>query len=338
MDPTPVVLIVFNRPLLTERVLAAIESVGPRPLFVVADGPRATHPDDVERCAETRAVIDDLDWPMAVQRRYSGPNLGVEANVELGLDWVFDQVDRAIVLEDDCLPDPTFFTYADELLDRYADDPRVWQVAGNSLALPEHLFGDRSYAFGAWASVWGWATWADRWKSHRVVFPRDHAGAGGDAPLRTRPFAPAPGLLVTRSGQRHFIEAAASSDVVTHGWDKHWWLTAMTEGGLCATPRHSMVENLGFGADATHTVGSGRDYGSARPMRFPLVHPDVVIDVEVERELELVLNRIGGRGARLARSLVRSPGLRRLLRSAADSPPATSAARSVSRLRDRRKR
>ncbi len=336
MQPTPVVLVVFNRPQLTRQVLAAIEAAGPRPLYVVADGPRATRPEDAERCAETRAVIDERDWPMPVHRRYSEVNLGVEANVELGLDWVFDQVDRAIVLEDDCRPDPTFFQYADELLTRYADDRRVWQVAGNSLAVPESLFRDRSYAFGAWASVWGWATWADRWQAHRVVFPRDHAGAGGDAPVRTRPFAPGPGLLVTRSGQRHFAEAAASSDVVTHGWDKHWWLTSMTEGGLCATPRHSMVENLGFGEDATHTAGSTADYGSARPMGFPLVHPEVVLDVEIERELELVLNRIGGRVARVARRLVRSPRLRGFLRSAADSKPATSAARAVSRLTDRR--
>lgn len=335
---TPVVLVVFNRAQLTRQVLDALEAAGPRPLYVVADGPRSTHPDDAARCAETRAVIDDRDWPEPVHRRYSEVNLGVEANVELGLDWVFSQVERAIVLEDDCRPDPTFFRYADELLDRYADDARVWQISGNSLAVPEGLFGDRSYAFAAWASVWGWATWADRWRAHRAVFPRDHAGPGGDAPARTKPFSPAPGRLVTRSGQRHFADAAASPDVVTHGWDKHWWLTIMTEGGLCATPRHSMVENVGFGEDATHTAGSAADYGAARPMTFPLVHPEVTLDVEVERELELVLNRIGGRLATLARRLVRSPRLRQALRRAADSRPATSAARAVSRVADRRAR
>ncbi|UDY23614.1 glycosyltransferase family A protein [Nocardioides sp. Kera G14] len=339
MTVTPVVLIAFNRPEVTRRTLGAIAASRPTRLFLICDGPRATVPGDAERCAGVRAVLDEIDWPCEVTRLFSDVNLGVEANVELGLDQVFAAVDRAIVLEDDCFPDPTFFTYADELLDRYAGDPRVWQIAGNGLNLPAALFCDHSYAFSAWASVWGWATWADRWQAHRAAFPRTHVGPDGDRPVRMTPPTPHPGQLVTASARRHFAEAAVSEDVVTHGWDKHWWLTVMAAGGLCATPSHSMVENVGFGADATHTVGSGADYGRARPMAFPLVHPDtVVLDVEVERELELILNRVGGRTATLARRLVRSPTMRRVLRSAADSAPATATARALSRLTTRRAR
>jgi hypothetical protein len=328
-------LIAFNRPEVTRRTFAAIREARPVRLFLVCDGPRGDRPADVEQCAAVRALLQDVDWPCQVDRHFSDQNLGVEANVELGLDHVFAQVDRAIVLEDDCVPDPSFFRFAEELLDRYDGDQRVWQVSGNGLNLPESLFGGRSYAFSAWASVWGWATWADRWQRHRATFPRDHVD--GDAPVRTEPFTPAPGHLVTRSGRRHFAEAATSADTVTHGWDKHWWMSMMTAGGLCVTPARGMVENVGFGADATHTVGGGADYGRARPMTFPLVHPDLVaVDVEVERELELVLNRVGGPVAILARRIVRSPRMRRLLRSAADSRAATGAARMLSRLTDRK--
>ncbi len=334
MSRTPVVLIAFNRPEVTRRTFAAIRAARPDRLFVVCDGPRTDLPDDADKCAAVREVLEGVDWPCAVERRLSDRNLGVEANVELGLDEVFAQVDRALVLEDDCWPDPTVFRFVDELLDRYVDDSRVWQISGNSLNLPEALFGDRSYAFSAWASVWGWATWADRWHRHREVFPRDHRD--DDAAVRLSPFAPVPGHLVTRAGRRHFAEAAGSADTVTHGWDKHWWMTIMSEGGLCATPAVSMVENVGFGADATHTVGSGADYGSARPMPFPLRHPgSVAIDVEVERELELVLNRVGGRFARFARGVVRSPRMRRLLRSVADSGASAAVARRLSRMTDR---
>jgi len=338
---TPVVLIAFNRPDLTRQTFAAIREARPSRLFLVCDGARTDRPDDAANVDAVRTLLDGVDWPCEVDRRFSKSNLGVEANVELGLDWAFNHVDRAIVLEDDCVPDQTFFRYASELLDRYADDARVWQIAGNGLGLPESLFHSSSYAFSAWASVWGWATWADRWRRHRDLFPRTHATAGDAAPIRTTPVDLTHAGLVTSSARHHFNEAAASDDVVTHGWDKHWWLSIMSEDGLCVTPSRSLVENVGFGEGATHTVGSGPGhgaaYGVAQPMEFPLKHPaNMVVDVEVERELELILNRVGGRMARLARRLVRSPRMRRVMRSAADSRAATGLARTLSRMSDRR--
>jgi hypothetical protein len=336
---TPVVLIAFNRPHLARRTLAAIREAAPQQLFLVADGPRSDRPDDAALCAATREVLDDIDWPCDVRRKYSEVNLGVEGNVELGLDWVFGQVPEALVFEDDCAPDPTFFPYAEELLARYRDDERVWQVSGNRLGVPQRFFHGDSYVFTSWASVWGWATWADRWQRHRAGFPRDHVRRGttdGSDPVRTRPAVPRPGALVTRGGERHFREAARSSDVVTHGWDKHWWLTIMSEGGLTITPSGNLVENVGFGPDATHTVSGGGSDEPAEPMAFPLRHPaDVALDVEVERELELRLSRVGGPAAKLARKVIRSPRLRRAARAAVNSAPATSAARLAARLTQR---
>lgn len=335
---TPVVLIGFNRPTQTRLTLDAIRRARPDHLFLVLDGPRAGRPDDAAQCAEVRRVVEDVDWPCTVHRRFSEANLGCEGNVELGLDWVFSQAGEAIVLEDDCVPDPTFFRYADELLARYRDDQRVWQVAGNSHGVPTELFGSDSYRFSAWASVWGWATWADRWQRHRRSFPRHHQpteGRSGHEPIRTVPATPRTELLVTRGGRWHFREAAASDDVITHGWDKQWWLTMLTEGGLAATPALNLVENIGFGADATHGVHE-RAMDPAVPMPFPLRHPQAVaLDVEVERELELLLNRVGGRAARIGRRLIRSPRLRSLARRAAHSRAAVRTIRTASRLTHR---
>jgi hypothetical protein len=326
----------FNRPDHTRRTLDAVRAVRPEQLFLVADGPRADRPDDAPLCAAVREVMDGVDWPCEVRRRYSEVNLGCEGNVETGLDWVFQQVPEAIVLEDDCVADPTFFAYAADLLVRYRDDPRVWQIAGNSHGVPGSLFGGDSYRFAAWASVWGWATWADRWHRHRAAFPRDHDGPDGDAPVRAVPAAPRPELLVTRAGRRHFEEAAVSEDVVRHGWDKQWWITMLTEGGLAATPAVNMVENIGFGAGATHGVYE-RELDPARPMPQPVVHPrSVALDVEVERELELLLSRVGGRTTELARRLITHPRLRAMARTALHSRAAVRATRVASRITDRR--
>jgi hypothetical protein len=330
---TPIVLIAFNRPQHTARTLEAIRRAAPETLLVVLDGARESRPDDTEKCAEVRALIDAIDWT-TVTTRAATANLGCEGNVETGLDWAFSQVDAAMVLEDDCVPDPSFFTYCEELLTRYRGNPKVWQIAGNSHGVPSALFGEDSYRFSSWASVWGWATWADRWQRHREVFPRNHVGMTGIVPIRTTSYSPQPGALVTRSARKHFEEASTSGDVITHGWDKQWWITMISEGGLAVSPAVNLVENVGFGADATHGVVE-RDMDAAEAMAFPLHHPArVVVDTEVERELELLLNRVGGRAAQTARKLVRSPRARRVLRRMADSKTAVRATRAASRLRD----
>ena len=334
----PVALVVFNRPDVTRRTLAAIGRARPPKLFVIADGPRASHPADAAAIEQVHEVTSNVDWDCEVHHLARPANVGLEPNVELGLDWVFSQVDRAIVLEDDCVADPTFFTFCEELLGRYADEKSVWQIAG-STQVPAARFGSDSYRFSSWARVTGWATWADRWERHRAWFPRDHsAGSWLDAdepPPRTRQAVPQPGALVTRSARRHFAEAARSADGVRHGWDKHWYLSILTDGGLSAVPSVNMVEHIGFDDASTHGV-SDRSHQEAEPMPFPLRHPaTVTLDIEVEREMELLLSRIGGPTAQLARRMVRSPLLRRRLRTAADSAPAQRVARAWSRLINR---
>jgi hypothetical protein len=319
MLTAPVVLIAFNRPELTRQTLASIRAAQPTRLYLVVDGPRTDRPEDEELCAAVRAELQEIDWPCEVDQRFSETNLGCEANVELGLDWVFSHEAEAIILEDDCIPDATFFPFAQELLDRYRDDERVWHIAGNSHWVDAASFDGKSYDFSTWASVWGWATWRDAWQRHRAAFPRDHQESSGSwdtaAAVRTHDAMPAPGSLCTASGRRHFEAVARSYDGSAYGWDSHWWVSIMANGGLSATPAVNLVANDGFGVGATHTR-SNRQVTPAEPMPFPLIHPDTVrLNEDVERELELVLLRANGRLARAARSVIRPMWIRSIIRA-----------------------
>jgi hypothetical protein len=325
---TPVVLIVFRRPGVTKRNLDVLREVRPERLFVVADGPRPGLPDEARQCEEVRALVDTIDWPCQVERKYADANLGLEANVELGLDWVFSKVDRAIVLEDDCIPDPTFFRFAEELLTRYEDEKRVWQIGGDIHAVPPEMFGDRSYDFTTWASVWGWATWADRWHDHRAEFNRDHAGAEervnalprtADA-VRTRPAPPHPDALVSEGAVRHFTFVSTERDGDHYGWDHHWWVTIMSRQGLSIMPCVNLVEHDGYGEGATHTRAAKTPY-PAEQMRFPLVHPPAVeLNRDIEEKLEVILLRHDGKIARLARKLIKPLWMRAMVRRLIDLP------------------
>lgn len=318
MLATPVVMIAFNRPELAARTLEAIRRARPSRLFLVADGPRRDRPEDQRLCAEVRRVLDGVDWPCTVERRYADRNLGLEANVELGLDWVFSQVDRAIVLEDDCIPDPTFFNFCGEMLDRYAADGRIWLVSGETHGADLTLFRGDSYAFTTWASVWGWATWANRWRRHRLSFDRDHGGAEVNvataSATRAVPMIPAPGALVTRSARKHFTFVATNLDGDAYGWDHHFWVTIMANQGLSITPATNMIANDGYGEGATHTRAA-KDALPTEPMIFPLIHPpEVTMNRNVEAELELILLRTDGRLSRLARRVIRPLWLRAIFR------------------------
>lgn len=119
---TPVAFLIFNRPDTTEKVFQAIRKAQPPPLLVVAEEPRPDRPEDVRDCAAARSIIEQVDWDCQVMKNYADVNLGCRRRIASGLDWVFDTVDRAIVLEDDCLPHPSFFRYCEELLEKYQVD------------------------------------------------------------------------------------------------------------------------------------------------------------------------------------------------------------------------
>jgi hypothetical protein len=327
---TPVVLFVFRRPDVTRRNLDVLREVRPERLFVVADGPRRGRPEEAEQVGAVRKLVDEaVDWDCKVETRYAERNLGLEASIELGLDWVFGEVDRAIVLEDDCIPDPTFFRFCEELLDRYAQESRIWQISGDPHQVPSALFRGASYDFSTWASVWGWATWADRWHAHRAEFDRDHAGAAErvDATPRTAPahrrmpVVPHPDSLVNRAALRHFTQVAGETNGDLRGWDHHWWVTIMSRQGLSIMPARTLVENDGYGEGATHTR-SDKETTPAEPMTFPLIHPaHVALNRDVEGELELVLLRTDGRFSRLARQLIQPLWMRAIVRRIVTFPP-----------------
>src|SRR3984957_7071371 len=150
---TPVVLIVFNRPEKTRLVFDAIAKVRPSTLLVIADGPRQDRPGENELCQEVRDIVQRGDWPGVVQTNLAATNLGCRERVISGLNWAFSLVEEAIILEDDCLPDPSFFQFCDELLAKYRGDPRVAAISGSNL-VAEHIKTEDSYYFSQLGGIW----------------------------------------------------------------------------------------------------------------------------------------------------------------------------------------
>ena len=230
-------LILFNRPDTTERAFAEIRRMRPLQLFLAADGPRAHVPTDTQNCEMARAVVAGIDWPCSVRRRFLDENQGCGRGVAGAITWALSQVEEAIILEDDCLPHPSFFRYAEELLRLYRDEPRLMHISG-SCFLRGGRRGASSYYFSRWTHNWGWATWRRAWKEFDID-------------------------LVPEPDR-------------SHNWDAQWRLSVRKCDGLAAAPNVNLVTNIGCGRpDATHTVEACAGYMNlpVEEMPFPLVHP-----------------------------------------------------------------
>mgnify|MGYP001191848997 CR=1 FL=1 len=269
----PVLLIIFNRPDTTRLVLEALAQVKPPRLFVFGDGPRADRPDDKAKCTAARAVIKRLvTWDCELVEYYSEANLGCGRGPATAISWVFEQVDRAIILEDDCLPHPTFFPFCDALLETYADDTRVMHIAGQNLLGGARQTSD-SYFFSNYCVSWGWATWKRAWRHHDLTVRNWPA-------LRDTSWLE--GILghpdVVAFYKKAFAEAYSRQGDI-HYWDYQWAFACWSQKGLSILPTVNVVFNIGFGhPDATHTTKASIPGAatSAEEMVFPLRHPSCV--------------------------------------------------------------
>ena len=283
----PVVILVFNRPEPTARVFARIRDARPGQLFVVADGPRPDHPADAAACRGVRELIEQgVDWPCEVVRIYADTNLGCAARVSSGITAVFGQVEQAIILEDDCLPDPSFFPYCKELLQRFGDDERVAQIAGCSFRRSPPAGGE-SYYFSRYPHCWGWATWRRAWREY------DHDMAWTDTSRRSAVMR-----NIESSEERAYWEHAFSG---THrdlhdSWAYRWTLACWDRNRLSIVAAKNLVSNIGYGPQATHTRNDSAIADlPVHAMELPLVHPvKVVRDIDADLATsELCFRRFG---------------------------------------------
>jgi hypothetical protein len=210
--------------------------------------------------AVREVIAQEIDWPCQVRHRFSDKNQGCRLGVSGAISWFFEEVPEGIILEDDCVPHPDFFRYSAVLLDRYRQDTRIWCITGNNFQ--DGVWrGEGSYYFSRYPHCWGWASWRRCWQHY-----------DGDMTRWTK--LRDSGLLNTifeDAVERQYF-ANVWQRLLDEGrpdsWAYRWTLTCLLNGGLTATPNRNLVENIGFGEDATHTT----DASASHPVSDGLAH------------------------------------------------------------------
>lgn len=266
-----VLFLVFNRFENTKQVFKEIREAKPPRIYIASDGARALKFDEKKVVDEIRGyLVSNIDWDCEVFTLFREENLGCKKAVSSAIDWFFDYEESGIILEDDCLPSQSFFGFCSELLDKYQNDYRVWHIAGNNFNFGWIRDPEFSYYYSYYGSIWGWATWRDRWQEYTLEMKYyekikkknylwDLFGNNLEATFRVSNF-----------------------DKIREGlntWDYQWAYTRFINSGLSIVPNVNLIRNLGFGDLATHTLSKKDPRANMKreEVSFPLKHPFFVI-------------------------------------------------------------
>ena len=266
----------FNRPDHLEELLNRLREVQPTVVYVALDGPRADRGGEADRVQACRDLVAHIDWPCEVHTQFQASNLGCGHGVSAAITWFFTHVERGIILEDDIIPDPTFFGFCAELLDRYQNDDRVFAISGCNFVPAEfQSHPEQAYRFSQVPHIWGWATWRRSWRQHQL----DIAGWPRRLPparLWARSGRSVPGAVYWAST----FELLARKQVDT--WDGQLVLASMVSHQLTATSNVNLIRNIGFDEEATHTREDRDELQPVTAIQLPTMPAPVVLDEKAD--------------------------------------------------------
>jgi hypothetical protein len=264
-----VLFIIFNKIDETKKVFSAIRYQKPSRLFIAADGPRSDKEGEAEKCRSIRQwVLKNIDWDCDIKTLFRDENVGCGRGPSESITWFFSHVNEGIILEDDCLPNESFFRFCSHLLDKYRDDHRVSIISGNNFQPHQPMALDSDYYFSIFPSSNGWATWKRSWD-------------GFDYYLSGWPKVNKSKLRAFLFNEKEYAQWWLDHFSWLHKhkpedmWDFQFHCLCMTRNQLAIIPKANLVTNIGYGPDATHSQDSDSYFANVptHELACPLTHP-----------------------------------------------------------------
>ena len=268
---TPILFIVFNRPYETKKVFEAIKLAQPEKLYISADGPRLNNKNDDLKCREVKDIfVSQINWTCKVETNFRNQNLGCRLAVSSAIDWFFENEEEGIILEDDTLPEKSFFPFCEELLYKYRNDSRIGIISGDNFGFGFKRNND-SYYYTKYTHIWGWASWRRSWMGY------DHNMKDYTQFLEEDRLNDIFPDLIERIFWKENFDKVTQNNFDT--WDFQLVYHNFKNNKLNIMPSINLVTNIGFNKDATHTtLDSPYSNMETEIMKFPLIHPRFIIE------------------------------------------------------------
>lgn len=265
MYKVPILLVVFNRPDYTQKIFDQVREIAPTQLFIAADGPRPDRPDDLDKTNRVRDIVSKVDWPCEVHKLFRDKNIGFRDAERFAFDWFFEHVEAGVILEDDELPNQSFFRFAEEMLERYKDNKEVMMITGsNPMSDPEMK---DSYFFSKYFSIWGWASWRRAWKQYD--FDMKSWGEKNNK------------IKIKNIFSQKFMQGRLKKmfDEIYPGppktWDTQWMYACLMNNGVCIVPKVNLITNIGI--EGVHSQGGNQNLQSYDIYQYGrLTHPQAI--------------------------------------------------------------
>lgn len=239
---TPMLLITYNRPLILKKLLEALSEIKPKNIYIFSDGPKSDN--DEVKIFQVQKLIDSIEWKCNIRKKISKKNLGCQRGVSSAITWFFENEKKGIILEDDCIPSKSFFTYISHLLNKYEDDLRISMISGSNLGYAGNG-KDYSYFYSKFSIVWGWGTWANRWKDYNKNISQNSSQLFSKENI----------MACKKKGitNKFILNVQKSFEGKIDSWGYLWSYVNLIENRLSIIPSYNLIKNVGFGSEATHT-------------------------------------------------------------------------------------
>ncbi len=284
---TPILFIIFNRAEVASITFEAIKKIKPQKLYIAADGPRENSKEDIEKCKKTREIVKKIDWDCEVKTLFREENIGVVKGVTSAVDWLFEHEEKGIILEDDCFPSDTFFTYACDLLEKYENNEKIMHISGSNFIETSEL-KETSYYFSKFASCWGWASWRRAWQKYDINLIENISEKEYLTTLKS--------VIQSKYHynyfQNHLNYHRKGDDNI---WDWRWTFCIWYNNGIVINPKVNLIKNIGYGEDATTSKGENEARNKISELKLFQIenvqHPkNIEIDLILEKRIQNIYN------------------------------------------------
>ena len=261
---TPILIVTFNRPDFLKIVISVLEKIKPKKIYFKIDGPRQGNKNDEEQILKTKKIINQIRWKCKKLVFQSKKNLGSRDNPIKGINWLFSLEKKGIILEDDCIPDKSFFNFCEKLLRKYENNRNVSMISGRNNLEKTNIASSYYFTFG---NTWGWATWRRAWKFNDVKLKnwnnkklkKNFYKNLKDYPIFLQ-------ILEDRCSK-------IKKNKINSAWDYQWFFSSISRNMLGVIPRVNLVKNIGFDKRSTHTKNNNKIHSiKSYKINFPLKH------------------------------------------------------------------